>query len=363
MKTHWIHTGSVFACGLTVCLASCSQDATQDAKSTEHASQPKSPAPDDRPKTPKSEAPGAPSGIPEPPRPPDTPKYELAVNWKAGYRYRFAIEFEKSFELTSSQFPQPIRQQELDRQEFVFEASDGRDGGKVLTYYVTKLEGEVRRAGQREPHSASSDPALAAMLNKKAEYHVDSEGNLQRIEGLDRIVAEFNRDLPEEMHGVGEAYYGEDAMSERYLATFVRSLPTRAVAIGDAWNHRAEVTLPLGVMQTDYTHTLRRVEGEVSDQLAHVAIEASIELKGEWDIFGMKMRLDESRGTGTLVFDCRKEMICNHQTTQAIAGTFSTIEDGKELTGKITATSGQTTTLLGIEPIDTADPPGDDDAG
>ena len=201
--------------------------------------------------------------------PPSGP-VELKWKWPVGERALHRFDMRMNSVISVPSMPQPIKQAVDLGQEYALTVlQQTPDGGHEVELEFLSVRMMVAMGGRTNVDYDSAKPAVdtknetTAMLTKpfdriigtKIQYYLDASNQVQRIDGVDALLAKFGRS------DAGGGGNFKDMFSEGYLKQLVSGaqlLPSKPVQPGDTWPVHLEMAMnTMGNMTLDYNYTLQ----------------------------------------------------------------------------------------------------------
>jgi len=196
------------------------------------------------------------------------------------------------------------------------------DGAATLRYVYESARWETRTPmGTTVVDTTSTDPTgtgvpngikdvLAAMVGETFVAVVAPTGQVQKVDGLDRIVEKMFKSIPTDPSTAAMIETLKSSFNAEWMQNTLTQgsaqFPDRPLTPGDTWDKSATATNPLVGRQTTTTQfTLKDVETSSGSRVARIAMRVTTQPPEEptGGLAGLKMRLTDDSGEGDLVFD------------------------------------------------------------
>ncbi len=239
----------------------------------------------------------------------------FAIKFPAGEIDHQTNSIEMDQTISSALLPAPKKQSMKMSAKTTFKPikSDSAGSDVEVTYDSVKLSGSML------PQAASDelDKTLAAFVGQKITLHFTPEGKVDKVEGVDAIVAKVPA-------GGGQAavkqFLSDDRIKDQYNVAIAQILPTKPVNIGDSW-------------ETEISHKMSAVEVKIKSQVKLVGIDerdghkiAKLEFTGKGKLEAAiaagapKLNFDQLDQSGTAEFDLTRGWLTSQTVDQRSKG-------------------------------------------
>ena len=264
--------------------------------------------------------------------PPSGP-VELTLKWPAGERVLHSFDMKMNSEISIPGQANPMKQDITMGQDYALSVlPTPADGGHELELEFLAMRMTMAMGGNtmidydsaKKPTSGRKDP-MTAMFEKmfqkiigaKIQYFMDASNQVERIEGVDALVARFGAG------GATDPTAGIKSMfNEGYLKQMVGSsqyLPSKAVQPGDTWPVHTEMAMgPMGNMVLDYNFTLQSWEKRGERNCARMEFQGTIKSMPDTNSTpaGMTMAIQDGSSSGVSWFDPELGMVIESDISQ-----------------------------------------------
>lgn len=189
--------------------------------------------------------------------------------------------------------------------------SDASGSVVELTYDSMKLSGSTVQTAEDE-----MDKTLSAFLGKKITLHYTPAGKVDKVEGVDAILAK----LPPGAGQVIKALLNEDRIKDEFNSGVQQLLPDKPVSVGDSW--KTEITHQIGktAVKIKSDVTLKSIENRDGHKIAKLEFTG----KGDFDTSGLpgaaRLSFDNLDQTGTAEFDLTRGWLTSQVVDQTMKG-------------------------------------------
>lgn len=198
---------------------------------------------------------------------------------------------------------------------------------------------------------------VKAMSEISLKFYVNKDNEVEKIEGIDKMVEKIKAGCPPEIVQRIESNFNEDSMKANF-DIFGKILPNKAVKVGDTWEDSMKMNLTsLGKATVGLKYKFLRWEEQAGKQYAIIEMNGKMNSKGEntSNPMGQKIAIKDGIISGTIMYDpdsgesLKSEMVqeLNLEITQKIRGRKGYQE--QHITGN--STTKLISQLLSIEDI------------
>ena len=261
-------------------------------------------------------------------KPPAGPM-ELKAKWPLGEHVVQSMEIKQNAEISLPNQPNPMEQDMTLGQKYGLTVlKENADGGHEVELEFLNVQMMMALGGKpmvnydSEKKSADdSKNPVAGMFQKiigaKIQYFMDASNRVERIEGVDALVARLGSSGPADMSTslksmFSEGYFKQIMDSSRYL-------PSKPVQPGDTWPIQMEIAMgPIGIMAIDYTVTFQNWEQHGKRTCARLEVQGTLKSKPDPDAKagGMSMTISDGNTSGVSWFDPELGMVIDTTANQ-----------------------------------------------
>ncbi len=213
----------------------------------------------------QSPAPGAPA--------------ELRVAWEVGKKSRLHVDFDQSSETKGPGQSQPVQGGLTWTQDFnVSTMKELPAGGWQLELEFVKEALEESQAGNKvysfdsaQGQGDSTHNPLAivgALVGVRLEYHIDADGKVQTVEGIDQLTKHIAAIGTPQQRQVFNGLFGGDNL-KNYLSSG-DWMPNRIMRIGESWPTKKDVVDSAGTLTIEMKFTFKNWEQHGDRKYAHI---------------------------------------------------------------------------------------------
>jgi hypothetical protein len=261
---------------------------------------------------------------------------ELKVKWPLGERVVQNMEVKQTAEITVPNQPNPILQEMTMGQEYGLTVlKEYPEGGREVELEFLGLSMVMRMGGKPmvdyDSAKKSADDGknpVAVMFQKiigaKLLYHLDASNRVERIEGVDTLLAQLESggrpDLTAGLKSMfNEGYFKQIMDTTRYL-------PSKPVQPGDTWPIQMEIPMgQIGIIKIDYTVTFQGWEQHGKRTCARLEVQGTLKSNPDPDAktAGLSMNISEGTVSGVSWFDPELGMAIDASMDQGMKMTMT----------------------------------------
>jgi hypothetical protein len=256
-------------------------------------------------------------------RPPSGP-VELKLKWPVGERTVQSFDMKMNTETSMPNQPQPVKQDITMGQEYALtvlkeDASGGHEvemeflsarmammmGGKTMIEYDSTKKSSDK---PKDPRTAMTEESIAAMfqnlIGTKLQYFLDASNHVERIEGIDALVAKLGTGGQTDVSASLKSIFSEEYFKKMIESS--QTLPHQPVQPGDTWPMQMEIPLgSMGTMAMDQTVTFDKWEQHGKRMCARLEFQGTIKGQPGKELTpgGMSMSIKDGNLSGVSWFD------------------------------------------------------------
>lgn len=192
-----------------------------------------------------------------------------------------------------------------------------------------------------ESPAASALATLSAMVGEAVTLTMRANGDVQNLEGMNKIFDKIAATLPgggagDPMLASIRAGLSDESMRQMFSQSLA-SFPDRPLAAGESWTSTFEVPQPMiGRLTGVRTSTLSSIDSTGSSPMARIAIAVTMKPAAESQPAaapaGLTITMGESKATGETVFDVTKGRVERSTTTSDVPMTMAMMgPDGQKV--------------------------------
>jgi hypothetical protein len=165
-----------------------------------------------------------------------------------------------------------------------------------------------------DPSGGTMKDMFSGLIGESFTVVMTPVGEVQKIEGMGRIVEKVFSKLPQDPATAGmlnglKNSFSDDSIKSTLSQGFPR-LPERAVKPGDTWNSEFTTTNPmLGALTTSIAATLKALEGSGANQVARIGTKVIMKPDPKspgTNPMGLTVQMNNGAAEGDLSFDVAK---------------------------------------------------------
>lgn len=239
---------------------------------------------------------------------------ELRMKWPVGARYVYRMDMVQAGDMTIPGQPAPMKQETNISQEFALAVlKDRPEGGQEVELEFLSQAMEMKMAGttamkfdSKTPVSPTSpeNPAMAPMrklIGLKLKYLTNAQGQMDKIEGVDAMLAKMTEDSPATA-GMLKGMFNEEQMKQMIQSV---QLPSKPVKLGESWPAKMDIPMAgMGRMTLDSTMTFKQMEQRDGRACAVLQQKGTISSSGGGAVAGgPTIEMEKGDMEGTTWFD------------------------------------------------------------
>lgn len=237
---------------------------------------------------------------------------EMKVKWPVGKKYEMHLELNQNTETESPDGPQPVAEGLRWTQDFnISTLKELPDGGRQLELEFVDEAIEESQSGQTVlSFDTSQSPAenphnplaiLKAMIGSRLEYLTDTNGKVQKIEGVKELAAHIAAVGTPEQQRFFNQTFNEGAL-KRYLA-FADVMPNRMIRVGESWPAKQDYNDSIGVTTLSMKFTFKNWEQYGDRRCAHIEGTGNLSSKSVSNASGALIEIEKGKISADLRFD------------------------------------------------------------
>jgi len=222
--------------------------------------------------------------------------------------------------------------QRIDMQFLVGVRIDPPDasGSKKMTWKYERIRQSVQMMGMtmtydsaaEKPRNSAMAQALEPLLKAEIVLVIGPDNKIKSVRGMDAVWKDMASKNPA-MARMAEQMRKTmgDEMIKGMVEKFAEGLPGKVVAVGDTWNAKAKMNLPVvGASEVVSAYKLKRLEEGPRGKVAVLDVKSTVESKGPRKIQGgtgqMTLRKMRVETTGQTRVDVSNPLLLDSTMTQ-----------------------------------------------
>jgi RNA polymerase sigma factor (sigma-70 family) len=221
---------------------------------------------------------------------------EMHIQWEVGKKYSMSREYLYSRTETPILPKRPEQKAKLAQKFDISVVKELDNGGwqLELTFENTTMnfsEGGRELLDFDSAESPARDaqgpviPILRAIVGARIEYFTDTDGNVQKIEGLDDLTQRIMMAGNTPAAAMVKQAFGGDVL--KHYVSLGNGLPDHPVKMGEGWSVKNNLPSDIGLVTLDQTNTFKDWEDRGERKCAH------IEWAGDYSTQGAPMKSHE----------------------------------------------------------------------
>jgi hypothetical protein len=267
---------------------------------------------------------------------------QLRIQWIVGKKYSMRVEFHQVSETPVPNQPQPMKSEVNFTENYdVSVLKEDANGGRQLeltfvndTLDVLQGSYHVMSFDSAQTSDAGQNPARA-VIGARLEYFTDATGKVEKLEGVDDLLARISTTGKSQEQAVFKGIFSEDAV--RKYVSFDDVIPNQTLNIGQSWQEKKNISgWDFGQVAVSMNYTFKDWTQHDDRNCAHIESAGDFSTTTPSAASGALIVVKKGKVTGDIWFDPELGMVVDASNVQNM--TVDVTTQAQTMTPKIVRT-------------------------